>query len=150
MDYRVSILPIPDDAPKQKIDLDSNIITLMSEFQLGKNHEEWDVKNEDRHAYDHKINLYFLFTPHENHSLIDTFTSEQLSLLHKQRYFQRLRKHINYVLSTEIGTINMKETTFEQLRETMNAKFNRSYGYEFTDIDTVKFVKDAFKLIEEI
>jgi hypothetical protein len=32
MDYKVTILPIPEDAPKQKVDLDSNIVQKITDF----------------------------------------------------------------------------------------------------------------------
>ena len=63
MDYQVEIKPIPEDAPRQKIDLDSNIVQLMHAFRISKHPEEYSVPDVDRQAYDHKLNLFYMFTP---------------------------------------------------------------------------------------
>jgi hypothetical protein len=70
------------------------VVEKMKGFALAGAINELMVKPEDRHAYDHKLNLFYLFTPRQNQGLIDTFGEEQLSLLYKQRYFQKLRQLI--------------------------------------------------------
>lgn len=76
MDYQVSVLPIPEDAPKAKVDLDQTTVAEIERVKLFNNPIEALVKDHDRHGYNHKLNLYFLFTPSSSQKKIDEFSLE--------------------------------------------------------------------------
>ena len=41
-------------------------------------------------------------------------------------------------------------STFKDFKHTFESKLSKSNGFNFIDLDTVKFAKDAFKLIDEV
>jgi hypothetical protein len=62
MNYIVDVRPIPEDAPKSKLDLDLPIVEMMHAVKFSK-WTDLSVPLELKNAFAHKKNLYFLFSP---------------------------------------------------------------------------------------